>query len=493
MDSSPPFNPAAYKYIKKLGSGSFGTCWLVVDDQGRYYAMKELSFGGANREEAEKARKESELLRGLNHPHIVRGYGCVENQRKTYILMQYCDGGDLGKLIARHAQGRILFREDQILSWAAQLASAIWYMHSRRLMHRDIKTANIFLNRDKTLFLGDLGTGRNITRNSLAHTFIGTPLYMSPELLDRLPYSYPTDMWAVGCVIVEMATLRVTFDARDMVDLHMRVVSGRIPELPSMYSDDLREICRRLLAQDPNSRLTAAELCMQPAVNRYIKKLGIPGPKQSDVDFSKTLVAHSDDAAIYRTYRPGMARDVETELTDFIRDNAGFNIGELSKRGMPPRGEPRPKSGRNQGARPSSGPDAQVEDEPIGLPSARAPQIPDKKLEDQASNLARKILEERLHEEIHDRATEFRLKNAVKISYSVGIPGMVAAAANVELPARLRAETSDKEKWHQNSAEAWNRESEVLEYIFDKLLPDKAVSARALKICRQLAINEALN
>jgi len=492
MDQRPAFNPHDYTRVKKLGQGSYGVCWLVVDQQGRYFALKDLSFPMGCSAEEEKARAESRLLQTLDHPHIVKGYGCVCSQRRMSILMQYCDGGDLGKLINHHARARLMFREEQIMTWTAQLASAIWYMHSRRIMHRDIKTANIFLNSDKTLFVGDLGTGRNVTRNSLVQTYIGTPLYMSPELLDHLPYSYPADMWAVGCVIVEMAILRVSFDARDIAELHMRVLSGRIPELPTMYSNGLRDICKRLLAQDPNTRLTAAELCMHPALQPYIRKLNLPSPAQRDIEFSKTLVTDSADAEIYRTYRPPNAGDLETELTRFIYENTQYSIDRI-------RGQQDVR--KEKRAPPQVPAPQQPVEEMIGVAQARgaaqpliqAPIIPDKTFEDEASNLARTILEARLQEEVGDPVLAFRLKNAVKTSYTTGMPTLVAAAANIDLPPQFRSQKGGRESWHQNSAEAWNQESAFLEYIFTKLLPDKAVGFRALKICRQLAINEALN
>jgi NIMA (never in mitosis gene a)-related kinase len=142
-------------------------------------------------------------------------------------------------------------------------------MHENNILHRDLKTQNIFLTKNKIIKVGDLGIARVLKgNNDMATTIIGTPYYMSPELFSNKPYNSKSDVWALGCCVYEMTTLKHAFNAKDMTSLVFKITKGKMPPVPSHYSKELIVLIESMLNSDPKKR---------PTVNRilrdsYIKK-----------------------------------------------------------------------------------------------------------------------------------------------------------------------------------------------------------------------------
>ncbi|XP_053831353.1 serine/threonine-protein kinase Nek1 isoform X9 [Vidua macroura] len=198
------------KYIKvrKIGEGSFGKAILVkAKENGQQYVIKEINISKMSNKEREESRREVAVLANMKHPNIVLYRESFEENGCLYIVMDYCEGGDLFKKI--NAQKGILFSEDQILDWFVQICLALKHIHDRKILHRDIKSQNIFLTKDGTIQLGDFGIARVLNSTAeLARTCIGTPYYLSPEICQNKPYNNKSDIWALGCVLYEMCTLK---------------------------------------------------------------------------------------------------------------------------------------------------------------------------------------------------------------------------------------------------------------------------------------------
>ncbi|KAF6095757.1 NIMA related kinase 1 [Phyllostomus discolor] len=176
--------------------------------------------------------------------------------------MDYCEGGDLFKRI--NAQKGILFPEDQILDWFVQICLALKHVHDRKILHRDIKSQNIFLTKDGTIQLGDFGIARVLNSTvELARTCIGTPYYLSPEICENKPYNNKSDIWALGCVLYEMCTLKHAFEAGNMKNLVLKIISGSFPPVSLHYSYDLRCLLSQLFKRNPRDR---------PSVNSILEK-----------------------------------------------------------------------------------------------------------------------------------------------------------------------------------------------------------------------------
>ncbi|OXB55521.1 hypothetical protein ASZ78_006255 [Callipepla squamata] len=188
------------KYIKvqKIGEGSFGKAILVKDKaNNQQYVIKEINISKMSNKEREESRREVAVLANMKHPNIVLYRESFEENGCLYIVMDYCEGGDLFRKI--NAQKGVLFSEDQILDWFVQICLAIKHIHDRKILHRDIKSQVRKRNLYAYFFLSTV---------ELARTCIGTPYYLSPEICQNRPYNNKSDIWALGCVLYEMCTLK---------------------------------------------------------------------------------------------------------------------------------------------------------------------------------------------------------------------------------------------------------------------------------------------
>ncbi len=132
-----------------------------------------------------------------------------------------------------------------MLDWTVQLLSAVNYMHSRRVLHRDLKARNIFL-KNEIIKIGDFGISRILQGTmDMAATFTGTPYYMSPEVLKHEGYNSKSDVWSVGCLLYEMCTFQHAFEGQGLMGVMYKIVEGKVPELPNTYSKELNNVLKK--------------------------------------------------------------------------------------------------------------------------------------------------------------------------------------------------------------------------------------------------------
>ncbi|XP_057404139.1 serine/threonine-protein kinase Nek1 isoform X7 [Balaenoptera acutorostrata] len=269
-----------YVRVQKIGEGSFGKAILVKSvEDGRQYVIKEINISSMSSKEREESRREVAVLANMKHPNIVQYRESFEENGSLYIVMDYCEGGDLFKRI--NAQKGILFQEDQILDWFVQICLALKHVHDRKILHRDIKSQNIFLTKDGTIQLGDFGIARVLNSTvELVRTCIGTPYYLSPEICENKPYNNKSDIWALGCVLYEMCTLKHAFEAGNMKNLVLKIISGSFPPVSLHYSYDLRSLLSQLFKRNPRDR---------PSVNSILEKGFIA--KRIEKFLSRQLIA----------------------------------------------------------------------------------------------------------------------------------------------------------------------------------------------------------
>ncbi|XP_075901554.1 serine/threonine-protein kinase Nek1-like isoform X2 [Nelusetta ayraudi] len=243
-----------YEKVKKIGEGSFGKAVLVKSkEDGRQYVIKEIGISGMSCKERQESRKEVAVLANMSHPNIVQYKESFEEGGCLYIVMDYCEGGDLFKKI--NSQKGVLFSEEQILDWFVQICLALKHVHDRKILHRDIKSQNIFLTKDGTVQLGDFGIARVLNSTvELARTCIGTPYYLSPEICENKPYNNKSDIWALGCVLYEMCTLKHAFEAGNMKNLVLKIIRGSYPPVSVHYSQELRSLLAQLFKRNPRER-----------------------------------------------------------------------------------------------------------------------------------------------------------------------------------------------------------------------------------------------
>ncbi|XP_034725270.1 serine/threonine-protein kinase Nek4 isoform X2 [Etheostoma cragini] len=291
----------SYIFIRVVGKGSYGEVNLVKHKTDRkQYVIKKLNLTTSSKRERRSAEQEAQLLSQLRHPNIVTYRESWEgDDRQLYIVMGFCEGGDLYHRL-KQQKGELL-PERQVVEWFVQIAMALQvligckYLHERNILHRDLKTQNIFLTKTNIIKVGDLGIARVLeNQNDMASTLIGTPYYMSPELFSNKPYNHKSDVWALGCCVYEMSTLKHAFNAKDMNSLVYRIVEGKLPQMPSRYDPQLGELIRSMLCKRPEDRPDVKLILRQPYIKRQIAMF-LEATKEKTAKSRKKAVAGSGD------------------------------------------------------------------------------------------------------------------------------------------------------------------------------------------------------
>mmetsp|Transcript_23878 Transcript_23878/g.42266 ORF Transcript_23878/g.42266 Transcript_23878/m.42266 type:complete len:341 (-) Transcript_23878:34-1056(-) len=179
--------------------------------------------------------------------------------------MEFADGGDLLGKICNHKKMRSFYSEAELWTIMAQLLSGLKQLHSMKILHRDIKCANVFVCKNGTVKIGDLNVSK-VNKRGLAYTQTGTPYYTSPEVWKDQPYDSKCDIWSVGCVLYEAATLNPPFRASSMDELYRKVIRGVYPPLPNTYSEEFHSVIKCMLQVNPKMRPSAEQLLSTPSV-----------------------------------------------------------------------------------------------------------------------------------------------------------------------------------------------------------------------------------
>jgi NIMA (never in mitosis gene a)-related kinase len=213
----------------------------------------------------------------LDHKHVVRYYDRIidKDNKKIYIVMEYCSKGDLASLIKQNLKQGKHFDEVFIWRMFAQVCTALKACHDKTggaVMHRDLKPGNIFLNSGDNVKLGDFGLAR-VLKNSMdyAKTHVGTPYYMSPEQVTQARYNQKSDIWSLGCLIYELAALGPPFRATNHLQLAMKIRQGRYPRIPLRYSQTLEDTLRAMIRVDPKKRPNIKKLLALPHMQAAIQ------------------------------------------------------------------------------------------------------------------------------------------------------------------------------------------------------------------------------
>lgn len=257
-----------YIPIRILGRGAFGEATLYRrTEDNSLVVWKEVDLNSLSEKERRDVMNEISILSILEHSNIIAYFNHFMDKNTLLIELEYCNGGNLyDKIIQQKGK---LFSEEVVIWYLYQIASAVAHIHKAGILHRDIKTLNIFLTKTDLIKLGDYGLAKKLDSEfSMAETCVGTPYYMSPELCQGAKYNFKSDIWAMGCVLCEILTLTRTFDATNPLNLCVKIVQGNwTMEVSSdVYSSKLLDVVYQCLDQDPSKRPTADQVLDQPFI-----------------------------------------------------------------------------------------------------------------------------------------------------------------------------------------------------------------------------------
>eukprot|EP00826_Nyctotherus_ovalis_P034540 TRINITY_DN2889_c0_g4_i4.p1 TRINITY_DN2889_c0_g4~~TRINITY_DN2889_c0_g4_i4.p1 ORF type:complete len:592 (+),score=135.20 TRINITY_DN2889_c0_g4_i4:225-2000(+) len=257
---------ADFELLAELGRGAYGVVYKVrARKDNNVYALKKIPMKHMKIKHQREALQEMLLLKKLSHPNIIRYYASFIESENLYILMEFGAGGDLHALLKKLRGQKRYLAEKEIWRFAYEIALGLGYLHAHNIIHRDIKCLNIFLTEKRTIKIGDLGVSKIVASSAaMQGTRVGTPLYLSPELVKQQPYDFKVDVWAMGCVLYHIICLQPPFKGDNLIALGNSIVHQEPKPLPSIYSARLQNFILKLIAKKPYER---------PSVNGIIKQL----------------------------------------------------------------------------------------------------------------------------------------------------------------------------------------------------------------------------
>ncbi|XP_072031366.1 serine/threonine-protein kinase Nek9-like isoform X2 [Amphiura filiformis] len=257
-----------YTPVRTLGKGAFGEAVLYrKTEDNSLVVWKEVDLTRCSDKAKRDTQNEIDILSLLAHANIIMYYNHFVDEQSLFIEMEYANGGTLYEKIVQ--QNDNLFGEEIVIWYFFQIASAIAHIHGQGILHRDIKTLNIFLTKSGLIKLGDFGISKQVGADAMAETVVGTPYYMSPELVRGQAYNTKSDMWSVGCVLFEILTLKRSFDASNPLKLVWGIVQKEIEmdDIDNSYSEAIKRMVKELLSKNPEKRPSAEEIVSSPIIS----------------------------------------------------------------------------------------------------------------------------------------------------------------------------------------------------------------------------------
>ncbi|XP_067112759.1 serine/threonine-protein kinase 36 [Osmerus mordax] len=261
-----------YHVLEMIGEGSFGRVYKGRKKfSGQVVALKFIPKVGRSEKELRSLKREIDIMKGLRHPNIVLLLDSVETEREVVVVTEYAEG-ELFQILEDDGN----LPESQVAEIAHQLVSALYYLHSHRILHRDMKPQNILLGKGGVVKLCDFGFARAMSVSTLVLTSIkGTPLYMSPELVEEKPYDHTADLWSLGCILYELHTGVPPFYTNSIFQLVRLIVRDPV-KWPENMSQPCMSFLKGLLTKDPQKRLSWPDLLKHPFVADGVVVLSDP-------------------------------------------------------------------------------------------------------------------------------------------------------------------------------------------------------------------------
>jgi NIMA (never in mitosis gene a)-related kinase len=268
---------SGFEILSKIGEGAYSTVFKVrrISD-GKIYALKKVSIEKLSEKEKNNSLNEIRILASIKDPNVISYKEAFfeEDDKSLCLVMEFADSGDLHQRILRCRKRSVRLNENFIWSILIQVTQGLKALHDFGIFHRDLKSANVFLNKDGTVKLGDMNVSK-VSKDGFLKTQTGTPYYASPEVWQDMKYTNKSDIWSLGCVIYEAITLRPPFNADDMEGLFQKVMDGNFDPVPKVYSRELSELVAMMLVDNPEERPSCQDILDLDIVRGKVKRQNI--------------------------------------------------------------------------------------------------------------------------------------------------------------------------------------------------------------------------
>ncbi|KAI8142710.1 kinase-like domain-containing protein [Fennellomyces sp. T-0311] len=314
-----------YKKICFLGEGGFARCYKVQNSRGSVYAAKVISKSTLlDEKNKQKLFAEISIHRSMNHRGIVRFHHCFEDARNVYLILELCENKTLVEML----KSRSRLTEPEVRFFLIQVLDACRYMHDNRVIHRDIKMSNTFLDKNMNVKMGDFGLAALLVgRNDRKKTICGTPNYIAPEILfEKSGHDHKVDMWSIGVLMFTLLVGKHPFQQSDVKHIYKKIKENQVKasyQLPAYLSEDAKDLIPRLLVNKPSLRLSVPEVLSHSFFQKGLLPSRIP---------SLALNRIPTDEELYSSSRPSNIMESPGRAGEALRDAIDANKSYVDRR-----------------------------------------------------------------------------------------------------------------------------------------------------------------
>lgn len=279
--NKPPVIVGNYSLGAVLGKGGFGTVYSGLDvENGDFVAIKQIYLQKIPKDQLNSIMQEIDLLKNLNHSNIVKYITYVKTKEFLYIILEYVENGSLANIVKKFGK----FPESLVCVYITQVLEGLVYLHEQGVVHRDIKGANILTTKEGVIKLADFGVATKFGDESAA-TVVGTPYWMAPEIIELNGATTASDIWSVGCTVIELLTGQPPYYDLGPMPALFRIVQDDYPPLPEGISPALKDWLMQCFQKDPMLRVSATKLLkhkwIQSAKRRQTVDMHVPTPEDA--------------------------------------------------------------------------------------------------------------------------------------------------------------------------------------------------------------------
>ena len=264
-----------FHFIKFIGKGSFGTIYKAIKkDNNEICAIKKIKIINLNHYEKKYIINEIRMLASHICNNLIKYLNVFLHSDHIYIVTEYAANGDLLQIIKKHKSQNTIFKEHEIWEYFIQICLGLQYLHKNNIIHRDIKSSNIFINSNNKIKIGDLGAIKIMPTHILTtRTQIGTPYYMAPEIHNQEKYTEKCDIWSLGCVLYEMIFLTTPFSGTSMYNLKYNIIQGKYNINSQICNIHFKQLLKKMLITNSTCRSSITDMLTKSIITTNIKNI----------------------------------------------------------------------------------------------------------------------------------------------------------------------------------------------------------------------------